>query len=356
MKKTTKVECDAKRINAETIEIGYRGNSLLYLVHGRSADTINTKTDLSIPLPSMKPLTVKIYVRYNPNNHEVTMLIPRNDIKKGDKKSKSHYSVHCTLDGVNRSFANAVGAIETRRGDASEQPEDKPQKVVISESACWDMFFSVVKHVDRLLLYGPPGTGKTTGAVRDCKKGYYMVTLHEDSSVAEMLGHWIPQGDKFIWHDGVAIRAWKEGKPLIINEVDLASGPVMTFLHSILDDKELAHQTLPNGETVHRQEGFKCIATMNGRPEDLSGALADRFEVSLDIDKPSKAAIEALPEDLREPLVSLYSNKDDVKITYREIVAFSILRKQIGDNAYEIIFKENHKDFKDLLKLGRRAA
>ena len=85
---------------------------------------------------------------------------------------------------------------------------------------------------------------------------YFMVTLHEDSSVAELLGHWIPKGTEFTWHDGVAIRAWREGVPLVINEIDLASGPVMTFLHSILDDEELAHQTLPNGETVYRKERF----------------------------------------------------------------------------------------------------
>ena len=97
---------------------------------------------------------------------------------------------------------------------------------------------------------------------------------------------------------------------------------------------------------------------MNGEPEDLSGPLLNRFEVVLDIDSPCKEAIEALPEDLRPVVVSSYSNKGDVKISYRELVAFSKLRevKDIGEKAFKIIFGSRAEDLRSLLLLGERSA
>lgn len=219
----------------------------------------------------------------------------------------------------------------------------------------WQIFEDVVNgnSVTNLLLYGPPGTGKTSKACKTVKKGnFFNITLNEESSVSEILGMWIPKGKEFVWSDGVGIRAWKEGKLLVINEIDKASGSVLTQLHAILDDRRMARLTIPSGETVKPKKGFKVIATMNGSVQDLPEALADRFDLKLNISKPHQDLINLLPEDLRELVDSAYSTHT-LSISFREILSFSKLRDSLGDDAYTV-FGKLGEDVKSVLHLGKR--
>ena len=219
----------------------------------------------------------------------------------------------------------------------------------------WDIFDKVSQHrkIRRILLYGVPGTGKTTKACESANEdGFYSITVTEESSIAEILGMWIPKGKKFKWYDGLAVRAWKENKLLVINEIDKASGSVLTILNAILDDKKIARLDLPNSETIYPGKNFKVIATMNGKVTELPESLADRFDLKLNITKPCNEAIETLPEDLR-PLVDMAYSKSTLSITFREIVAFSKLRNIIGEKAY-IVFGDVGNDVRTAMKLGER--
>lgn len=52
----------------------------------------------------------------------------------------------------------------------------------------WNIFNQVINtNVNRILLYGVPGTGKTTGACKTAVNGHYNITVHEDSSVADII-------------------------------------------------------------------------------------------------------------------------------------------------------------------------
>jgi MoxR-like ATPase len=230
----------------------------------------------------------------------------------------------------------------------------------------WKVFEKLSSAIDkegicpfhRILLYGKPGTGKTTTAIKtaNSNEGYYSVTLNEDSTVAELFGMWMPKGPgEFAFVPGVGIRAWLEGTLLVINEIDHAAGSVMTILHALLDDKEIASLTIPIGHgeftTVRPHKMFRAIATMNGKPEDLDEALADRFDIKLEILEPHPDAIAKLPEDLRTLAKNAYSSHNR-NITYREIVAYSKLREVIGRDEALFVFGELRNDVKSALAIS----
>ncbi|MGC8460334.1 MAG: AAA family ATPase [Candidatus Dormibacteria bacterium] len=203
---------------------------------------------------------------------------------------------------------------------------------------------------NHVLLYGPRGTGKTTSATRarfvtaDGKpQPVYSITLTSEQSAASLWGHWMPKGDQFVWNDGPMLRAWREGALLVINEIDHASEDVQNVLHVLLDDPEVAQITLPTGETVRPGKGFRCIATMNGYPEDVSEPVLDRFSLTVNVASPSTEMIEALPEDLREEARWQYKHVDEERgepaVTYRQLEMFAALRKTLpAETAAALVF------------------
>jgi MoxR-like ATPase len=208
----------------------------------------------------------------------------------------------------------------------------------------WDLMEKVLASANRVLLYGPPGTGKThiseRAGLRTASQKVYSVTLTEETPASELRGHFVPKGNEFVWHDGPAVRAWREGARLIINEVDRASQDVWSFLLSVLDDPSVAKETLPTGENIKPRKGFHVIGTMNGDPKDLTEALSDRFAVRLAVLKPNPAAIQALSVDLRKAAMSTCAHNDeDQRIGLRRWFAFDELRAALGDeDAAAVVF------------------
>ena len=222
----------------------------------------------------------------------------------------------------------------------------------MTESNCWKLFDAIIGATPRILLYGKPGTGKTYQANTTNLEGRetYNITLTQDSSASEVLGHYIlnEQGG-MDWLDGVGIQAWKSGARLVINEIDHAGVDVMSFLHALLDDPDFAKFTLPNKnkETVRPQPSFQVVATMNGVPEDLPEALQDRFPVKINIDTVHPSAIESLPEKLR----AVYGDYNNGEFSIRKWIALGeLLDKEIPlDTALEVILPEQKLDIIDAL-------
>lgn len=217
------------------------------------------------------------------------------------------------------------------------------KKTETAELETWDAINMAVSATRRLLLWGPPGTGKThvaknapneSGATPDV----FNITLTEDTPAAELRGHFIPKGNEFVWMDGPAIKAWRTGSRLVINEIDRGSGDALTFLYALLDDPDFATITLPTGETVKPGEGFHAVATMNGQPEDLPEALQDRFPVTILVNEVAPAAILSLPEDLREIAASLVVADDERRVGLRQWIEFATLRTKLGEeNAAQLV-------------------
>jgi MoxR-like ATPase len=199
---------------------------------------------------------------------------------------------------------------------------------------CWDVVAAVLPLTPRALLYGPPGTGKTNAGTRAGLKPeqkIYAVTLTDETPMTELRGHYVMVDGAFVWADGIAIRAWREGARLVLNEIDHAGGDVQSFLHVVLDDPELAMLTLPTGEVVRPAAGFQVIATMNGVPEDLPFALRDRFPVAVEVNEVHPEAISRLPADLQAVAKNTALAPDpERKVSVRLWFEFASLRAKLG--------------------------
>ena len=222
-------------------------------------------------------------------------------------------------------------------------------------SQCWKIFDAIMGNTPRVLLYGVPGTGKSYQANTTNLEGResFNVTLTEDSSASEMIGHYVLNEEGGMsWMDGVGIQAWKDGARLVINEIDHAGTDVMSCLHAILDDPEFTKYTLPNvqKETVRPQPTFQVVATMNGVPEDLPEALLDRSPVKIHIDTVHPEAINMLPEKLKY----VYHDYNNGQFSVRRWIALAeLMEKEVDtDIAVKSIFPDQANDILDALAVA----
>jgi MoxR-like ATPase len=217
----------------------------------------------------------------------------------------------------------------------------------------WSEIEAVVKAAkSNVLIFGPPSLGKSFLAQA---LGGYAVTIHDGTAADELRGHWVPQKDGFAWHDGLAIRAWREGVPFIVNEIDKGSDEVKSILHVIADNPETAKLSLPTNETLTPKVGFKVVATMNGKPEDLPDAVRSRFPIQLFVDEPHPGAIAKLPQELREIARRMATAFDDErKIPLRSWYAFVELSASVGQElALKAVFGDRSDEMLDALTLDR---
>lgn len=208
--------------------------------------------------------------------------------------------------------------------------------VVVPSDGGWTLSQAVIGHVPNLLLWGPPGTGKSTFACRYGAPSWYRIYCHEEMSDLDITGGTAlrNEGGATVsgWQHGAGLRAWLEGKRLVVDEIDKAGGAALTALLAILEDPATAAFTIPTtGETVRPVEGFHCIATMNTDPSVLPDALQDRFTVRLEINQPHPDAIAALPDDLRLAAKASAGLEDERRVSIRGWRAFAELRFAMGD-------------------------
>jgi midasin (ATPase involved in ribosome maturation) len=151
-----------------------------------------------------------------------------------------------------------------------------------------------------MFVWGPPGIGKTYAGYHSgrIKRGVYAVTLTDETSAAELRGHFIFKGGDTVWHDGPFTRAMREGARLVINEISNASADVLALLFPVLESFETARLTLPNGETVRPSSGFHVIATDNRSPEQLPEALQDRFMAYIEVTEMHPDALTGVSPEL----------------------------------------------------------
>ncbi|KAI0834820.1 midasin [Hypoxylon sp. FL0890] len=155
-----------------------------------------------------------------------------------------------------------------------------------------------------ILLHGLPGSGKTSivhELARELGTESSLVTLHlNEQTDAKMLIGLYSTGSKpgtFSWRPGVLTTAVREGRWVLIEDLDRAPNEVMSTLLPLVEHGKLL---IPSrGETVEAPSSFRLFATvrttrgMNGQ-ESLPSMLGQRFWHLSSVKIPPPAELEQI--------------------------------------------------------------
>jgi len=204
----------------------------------------------------------------------------------------------------------------------------------------WEMASFALNHkLDRVLLYGKPGTGKTYFGLNyhlEAGRQSYRLVCTDDMTDGDMLGKY-RQHDNGIWkfEEGSALKAWRTGGRLVVDEINRVNGDVESRLMALIDTVTSSSFENPDtGEIITPQEGFSVVATMNGEPEDLAPAVRDRLVVRVNIEEPHPDAIASLPVYLRDMAMAYSMRDDEDRYSLRSFIAFNSLYTSSGNLSY----------------------
>jgi len=179
---------------------------------------------------------------------------------------------------------------------------------------CWQAVADIMSAgIDRVLLFGPSGTGKTFAGLtmKPATQPAYRLICSEEMTTAQIEGAFYPAAEGFEYREGVAVRAWREGARLVIDEVARANGDVMSLLLAFTDTTASSSWEHPvTHEVVTPAPGFSVVLTMNGEPQDLDPALLDRFAARVRVNEVHPSAINELPDYLRRIAAALGADEN----------------------------------------------
>ncbi|KKY15461.1 putative von willebrand factor type a [Diplodia seriata] len=179
-----------------------------------------------------------------------------------------------------------------------------------------------------VMLTGLAGSGKTLmlrHLARELNKLESMVTLHlnEQSDAKLLIGMYTTGSTPgtFTWRPGVLTTAVREGRWVLIEDLDRAPNDVISTLLPLIESGELL---IPSrGEVVRAARGFKIIATLrtslNLRGEQIvpgAGMIGTRFWERISIEMPREEelgeivqrAFSNIPEALVPQIMSVYGS------------------------------------------------
>lgn len=124
------------------------------------------------------------------------------------------------------------------------------------------------------VYYGAPGTGKTTLASTFSDT---IIVCRSDMLPKDLLEDFMFDNGKASFHKSAFWTAMEEGKPIVLDEINMLPFETLRFLQGVLDNKEYIDY---NGEKIYIADGFKVIGTMNldigGVAQPLPPPLVDR--------------------------------------------------------------------------------
>ena len=225
---------------------------------------------------------------------------------------------------------------------------------------CWqDVNDILASGINKLILFGPPGTGKTFAGLNmgNVLAGAHRLICNEDMTSADVTGHFKPSGDgTWKWQDGTVIKAWQgdgiNGGRVVADEIDRASGDVMSQLLAMFDSEESASWEHPEtGRILKPKKGFSVFMTTNIEDmRELPNALQDRFPVAVRINTPHPDALTMLSPDLRGAAAASADADRDRRFSVRAFMAFDTLRKTVSvEKAARLTFGKHYQSVLDAL-------
>ncbi|RYC95917.1 Midasin [Fusarium oxysporum f. sp. narcissi] len=168
-------------------------------------------------------------------------------------------------------------------------PTGEPSNLVLTPTTVSNLerLATMLRESDPVMLYGLPGVGKTALVHEIAKQlGMYsnMVTLHlnEQTDAKMLIGLYSTDSKpgSFQWRPGVLTTAVREGRWVLVEDLDRAPTEVLSTLLPLIERKELL---IPSrGERIRAASTFRLFATvrtsrgMNGR-ENLPSLVGIRF-------------------------------------------------------------------------------
>ncbi|KAF9769272.1 hypothetical protein IL306_013319, partial [Fusarium sp. DS 682] len=168
-------------------------------------------------------------------------------------------------------------------------PTFEPSNLVLTPTTVSNLerLATMLRESDPVMLYGLPGVGKTALVHEIAKQlGMYsnMVTLHlnEQTDAKMLIGLYSTDSKpgSFQWRPGVLTTAVREGRWVLVEDLDRAPTEVLSTLLPLIERKELL---IPSrGERIRAASTFRLFATvrtsrgMNGR-ENLPSMVGIRF-------------------------------------------------------------------------------
>ncbi|KAF5706676.1 midasin (AAA ATPase) [Fusarium globosum] len=168
-------------------------------------------------------------------------------------------------------------------------PTGEPSSLVLTPTTVSNLerLATMLRESDPVMLYGLPGVGKTALVHEIAKQlGMYsnMVTLHlnEQTDAKMLIGLYSTDSKpgSFQWRPGVLTTAVKEGRWVLVEDLDRAPTEVLSTLLPLIERNELL---IPSrGERIQAASTFRLFATvrtskgMNGR-ENLPSLVGIRF-------------------------------------------------------------------------------
>lgn len=140
---------------------------------------------------------------------------------------------------------------------------------------------------DRLkIYYGSQGTGKTTLAQTETD---FTVVCNSSMQPCDLIEDFRFDDGKATFHPSVLVKCMTEGRPIMLDEINLLTMDCLRFLQGICDGKESFDW---KGNTITIKKGFRIVGTMNltingmttGLPEPLIDRCSDMKEFTLTAD------------------------------------------------------------------------
>lgn len=144
----------------------------------------------------------------------------------------------------------------------------------------------ILQKTEPVMLLGKAGAGKTflineLSKYIGCHDSIVKIHLGEQTDAKLLIGTYT-SGEKpgtFEWRAGVLTTAVKEGRWVLIEDIDKAPTEVLSILLSLLEKREL---TIPSrGETIKAGNGFQLISTVRLTEDMMKQGTAEDFNLNM---------------------------------------------------------------------------